>query len=121
MAELLTVKGIPEELKRKFDGYTRLAGSNMSEVLRQAMVDYVNEAERGRKMTKKEFLETDTPLGYIISLNPKTGKVLHGAYSADEVDGLVEEFEQDFPDMIHFTKRKNPAARALSKKLREGI
>ena len=49
MPELLTVKGIPKELKTKFDGYTRLAGSNMSEVLRQAMVDYVNEAEKERE------------------------------------------------------------------------
>lgn len=60
-------------------------------------------------MTKKEFLNSEEPLVFIISLDPKTGKVLYDTYSFDTADGWMEDFEKDFPDMLHF-RMKNPAA-----------
>ncbi len=67
-------------------------------------------------MDKKEFEETDTPLAMLVSLDPKTGKVKYDAYHWDDVDFWIEEFERDFPDMLHF-KKMNPAGREARRKV----
>lgn len=55
-------------------------------------------------MDKKEFTYTDQPLVMIVSLNPKTGKVMYDTYHPDTVASYMEDFERDFPDHIHFQK-----------------
>jgi len=60
-------------------------------------------------MTKKEFDETDEPLAMIVSLDPKTGKVLFDTYPYETADSWMDDFRNDFPDMMHF-KKVNKAA-----------
>ena len=60
-------------------------------------------------MTKKQFEESAEPLALIVSLEPKSGKVIYDTYDWAERDYWVEVFKKDFPDMLHFSTL-NPAA-----------
>lgn len=66
-------------------------------------------------MTKKEFESTDEPVVMIVSLNPKTGKVLYDTYDWRTADSWIEDFKKDFPDMLHFFKYSPAAIRARKK------
>ena len=59
-------------------------------------------------MNKAEFDKTDKPLVMICSLNPETGKVLFDTYDWETADLWVKDFENDFPEMLHF-RLMNPA------------
>ena len=67
-------------------------------------------------MTKQEFLETEKPLVFIISVEPNTGKVLYDTYDYQTAEGWVAEIKKDFPDMITFSML-NPAAVKVRLKL----
>jgi len=60
-------------------------------------------------MTKKEFENSDKPLAFIGSIDPKTGKVLYDTYDYETSNGWYDEIKEDFPEMFHF-KKINKAA-----------
>lgn len=66
-------------------------------------------------MTKKEFLEHEEPLYMVCSLDPKTGKVLYDTYPAETIESWLEDFEKDFPKMLHF-RIPNKAVKAWKRK-----
>ncbi len=66
-------------------------------------------------MTKKEFDTTDEPLTMIVSLDPKTGKVLYDTYDWETEDIFMEDIKKDFPKMLHFSKINNAGIRARKK------
>jgi hypothetical protein len=53
-------------------------------------------------MTRQEFENHPDPLVMIVSINPETGKTLHDTYDWDAAEGWMQDFEKDFPDMLHF-------------------
>lgn len=60
-------------------------------------------------MTRKEFETTDEPLCMIVSVNPDSGEVMYDTYDWKVQKLWLDEFEEDFPNMMHFSKL-NPAA-----------
>lgn len=50
-------------------------------------------------MTKKQFEENKEPLALIVSLNPKSGKVIYDTYDWMDRDFWMEVFNKDFPNV----------------------
>jgi len=53
-------------------------------------------------MTKQEFESNKEPLVLIVSVDINTGKCLYDTYDWRVADSWVQDFEKDFPKMIHF-------------------
>lgn len=70
-------------------------------------------------MTKKQFDENKEPLALIVSLEPKSGKVIYDTYDWAERDYWVEVFNKDFPHMLHFSTLNKAAMDARKRYLNQ--
>ena len=68
-------------------------------------------------MTKKEFEDSEKPLTFICSINPKTGKVLSDFYDGWNNDFWVKDFRKDFPEMITFIRLNKSALKLRAKEM----
>jgi len=72
---------------------------------------------RDKTMNKKEFENSEKPLTFICSIDPKTGKVLFDFYDGWDNDLCVKDFRKDFPKMITFMKLNKSACKLRAKEL----
>lgn len=66
-------------------------------------------------MTKKQFEENEEPLTLIVSFDPETGKSIYDTYDWRMADSWMEDFEKDFPKLIHFRTMNAAAIRERKK------
>lgn len=66
-------------------------------------------------MTKKQFQNSKEPLVFIASVDPSTGKCLFDAYEWKTAESWLDDFERDFPNMLHFFTYNKAAINARRK------
>lgn len=62
-----------------------------------------------KPLSKKQFEESKEPMSIIVSIDPKTNKLLWSYFEGNSED-MLEKFKEDFPKMFHF-HRTNIAQR----------
>lgn len=67
-------------------------------------------------MTKEQFIENEQPLAVIVSVNTHTGKTLYDTYNWIVAESFRQDYEEDFPDMLHFITYNKAAIKERRKK-----